>query len=117
MQNVNVKVQDVKLLGHPADFVEHDEMIRNRVGNVGIQTKGAPTAGFKSSGGDRVAAGEESHVVTLPDQFLGQIGHDPFSSPVQLGRAALHKRCYLSGGCNYASTLKFRRGRVVRAEL
>ena len=96
VQNVHVKVQDVKLLGHPADFVEHDEMIRNGVCNVGIKTKGALTAAFKSSGGDLVAAGEESHVVTLPDQFLGEIRYDPFSSPIQLGRAALHQRCYLS---------------------
>jgi hypothetical protein len=95
VQNVNVKVQDVKLLGHPADFVEHDEMIRNGVCNVGIKPKGALAAGFKSSGGDRVGAGEESHVVTLPDQFLGTIGDDPLSSPIQLGWAALHQRCYL----------------------
>jgi hypothetical protein len=90
VQNVHVEVKNVELLGHPADFVEHDEMIRNGVSHVGIKTKGAFTADLKSSGGDRVAAGEKSHVVALPDEFLGEIGDNPFSSAVQLGWAALH---------------------------
>ena len=52
VQNVNVKVQDVKPRGHLANFVEHNEMIRNGVCNVGIKTKGVLTASFKSSGGN-----------------------------------------------------------------
>ena len=96
MERVNVKVQDVELRGHPADLVEHDEMVRDRTSYGGIKTKGLFTAGLKSSGCDRVAAGEESDVVTLPDQFLGEIGDHALSSPIQLGWAALDQRCYLS---------------------
>ena len=95
VENVNVKMQDVKLLRHPTDLVEHDEMVRNRISYVGVKTKCLFTADLKSSGGDRVAAGEESHVVALADEFFGEIGDDPLSSSVQLGWAALHQRCYL----------------------
>src|ERR1700733_1204448 len=88
VENVNVKMQDVELLRHPTDLVEHDEMVRNRISYVGVKTKCLFTADLKSSRGDRVAAGEESHVVALPDEFLGEIGDDPLSSPVPLGWAA-----------------------------
>ena len=108
VENVNVKMQDVELLRHPTDLVEHDEMVGNRITYVGVKTKGLFTADLKSSGGDRVAAGEESHVVALPDQFLGEIGDDPLSSPVQLGWAALHQRCYLSDLHGFPEGLQLR---------
>ena len=108
MERVNVKVQDVELRGHPADLVEHDEMVGNRISYGGIKTKGLFTADLKSSGGDRVAAGEESHVVTLPDQFLGEIGNHALSSPVQLGWAAFHQRCYLSDLHGFPEGLQLR---------
>ena len=41
MERVNVKVQDVELRGHPTDFVEHDEMVGNRISYGGVKTKGA----------------------------------------------------------------------------
>ena len=47
-----------------------------------VKTKGLFTADLKSTGGDRVATGEESHVVALPDEFLGEVRDDSLSSPV-----------------------------------
>ena len=90
MENVNVKVQDVELRGHAADFVEHNEMIRNGISHGRVETESAFAADLKSSGGDRVAAGEEGHIMALPDQFLGKIGDDSLGSPIQLRRAAFH---------------------------
>ncbi len=71
MENVNVKVQHVELRGHAADFVEHNEMIRNGIRHGRVETESPFAADLKSSGGDRVAAGEEGHIMTLPDQFFG----------------------------------------------
>ena len=96
MENVNVKVQDVELRGHAADFVEHNEMIRNGISHGRVETQSPFAANVKSSGGDRVAAGEQGHVMALPNQFLGQVGNDSLSSPIQLGRTAFHQRRYLS---------------------
>jgi hypothetical protein len=67
VQNVHVEVEDVELLGHAADFVQHDEMIRNGVPHVGIETKSPFAADLKSSGGDRVAAGKKGYIMALPD--------------------------------------------------
>jgi hypothetical protein len=52
VQNVHVKVQDIELLGHPADLVEHDEMIGNRIVHARIETQRLFAADFKSSTGD-----------------------------------------------------------------
>jgi hypothetical protein len=71
MEDVNVKVQDVELGGPAADFVEHDEMIRNRISHGRVETKSAFAANLKSGGGYRVAAGEEGHIMTLAHQFFG----------------------------------------------
>jgi hypothetical protein len=57
-------------------------MVRNRISHTSVETKSPLAANLKSSGGDRVAAGEESHIVALPDQFLGEIGDDALSSAV-----------------------------------
>ncbi len=46
-------------------------------------------------GGDRIAAGKQGHVVTLPHQFFRQVGDDPFGAPVELRRHALTQRSNL----------------------
>ena len=82
--------------GHAAHLVEHDEMIRDGISHGRVETESPFAADLKSSGGDRVAAGEERHIVALPDQFLGKIRDDSLGSPVQLRWAAFHQWRYLS---------------------
>ena len=52
MENINVKMQDVELLGHGADFVEHDEMVGNGIRYGRVESESLFAADLKSSGRD-----------------------------------------------------------------
>ena len=39
----------------------------------------------------RITGGEQCHVMTQSDQFLGQPGHNPLGAAIQGGRHAFHQ--------------------------
>jgi hypothetical protein len=44
---------------------------------------------LEASGRDGISAGEQGHVVTEPNQFFGEVGHDAFRSSIEFRRNAL----------------------------
>ena len=95
VQNIDVKVQNIEPVGHAANPVEHHDVMSDGLPDVGIKPQGGPASGLQAGGGQRVPAGEQCHVVPLPDQFLGQIGHDPFGPAIKPRRTTFEQRSNL----------------------
>jgi hypothetical protein len=92
LEQVDMEMQDIELLGALAHRFHHQQVIGNRVAHAGIETQGNFAAGHQLGRRARVAAGEKSHVVTLSDQLLGEIGNDSFGTAVQLWRNSFVQR-------------------------
>src|SRR5262249_13174589 len=71
MKLVDMEMKNVELVGPFADFVEHDEIVRDRVSNRRREPKRRTCAGHEFGRGQRVTACKQSDAVTLPDEFLG----------------------------------------------
>ena len=92
MQDVDVKMQNVELVRDRAHLIEHHDMVGDRILDARIQTQGGLAERLEPGRRAGVAAGEQSHVVALPDQLLRQVGDDPFRAPIEPRRAALEER-------------------------
>ena len=90
-----MKVENVELIGSPADPVEHPEVIDERVLDLAVEPQSFLAAGLQASGGPRIAAGEQRHLVSLPNQFFRHIGDDPLGATVEPWRTAFVERRYL----------------------
>src|SRR5580700_3079678 len=90
-----MKVQYIEFSCSPADVFEHGEDGGALVADRGIQSQRLGTARHQLGTGHRVAAGEQRDLVSLPNQLLGKVRHDPLSATIQLGRHSLGKRGYL----------------------
>ena len=81
MELVDVEMQDVefiRLLAHP---VEHQHVVGNRVADIGVEPQRHRYARHQFGAGDRIAAGEQRHIVTQPDQLVGEIGDNSLAFP------------------------------------
>ena len=67
VEDVDVKVQDVELVGQGPNPVEHDHVIRNMILDRRIQSQRDFAAGLQVSGGARVPAGEQRYIMPLSD--------------------------------------------------
>ena len=85
MQDVEI----TRVLPHP---LEHQQMMRQRVAHIRVEAKRPWRAAIESRGGDRIATGEQRHVVALSDQLLGQVRNDALGAAVKARRDALGKR-------------------------
>jgi hypothetical protein len=65
--------------------------VRNDVAHGRIKAKRASTAGGQLGASDGVSACKESHVVTKPDKFFGQVENDPLSAAIEPRRNALNE--------------------------
>ena len=92
MQIVGVEMQDVEFMCSAPYPVKHREMMDQWILTAHVETQGGATARFQCGRGLRVAAGKKRHLVPKPDQFLGQIRHDPFGSAIEPRRTTLIKR-------------------------
>ena len=88
VQDVDMEVEGVELIGEGPDAVEHDDVGRNRILYARVQPQCGFAEGDEPGGGAGVAAGKQRHVVTLPHQLLGQIGDDALGASVKARRAA-----------------------------
>jgi hypothetical protein len=65
--------------------------VRNDVAHGRIKAKRASTAGGQLGASDGVSACKESHVVTKPDKFFGQVENDPLSAAIKPRRNAFNE--------------------------
>src|SRR4030095_14534159 len=83
---------DVEIVGATAHLVQHHEMVGHMVLDRRVEAQrhvGAPDQPVRRP---RIAAGEQGYIVSLTDEFLGQIRNDPLGAAVQARRAALGAR-------------------------
>jgi hypothetical protein len=67
VEDVDMEVQDVELIGHLSHLVEHDDVVGNGVLDARIKPQSELAAGLQAGGRPRISAGEQGHVMPLPD--------------------------------------------------
>jgi hypothetical protein len=82
MDEVGVKVQDVEAMRQALDLLEHGHMIGNVVPNCRVEAKRLLAAWYEGGGCVGVAACEQRDIVTLADQFVGEVGDHPFRAAI-----------------------------------
>src|SRR5215510_7665668 len=98
MQIVDVKVNDVEGRSALEHLFELKHVISERHLTIRIQAQRGFTWRNQSASSRRIAACEERQLMALFDQFLGQIGNNPFSPAVVKRRNSFVERRYL---CNF----------------
>ena len=84
LQEIDMEMNYVELIGPPADGVEHDKVAGDVIADAG-EPQALRNTGNKLGRGLRIATGEERDVVPLRNEFLGEIGHHPLGAAVELG--------------------------------
>jgi hypothetical protein len=85
MELVDVEMEQVELVRPLAHLVEHQQIIGDHIAHRGGEPKRRTRAGCEFRRGQRVAAGKQSHIMALPDEFFGQIRNDPLGASI-IGR-------------------------------
>ena len=89
---VEVEVQEVEIGGAPVDALQHHHVQRVGVAHRAVEPQRPRPRRFELRRRHRIAAGEQRHVVTERDQFLGQPGYHPLGAAIELGRDSLGQR-------------------------
>src|SRR5947199_9343793 len=89
-------MEDIEAGGILENPFEHADVVSKGI-DAASQAERLRATGDQFRSRLRVAAGEQGYLVALSDQFLGQVGHHPFSAALQLGGGALVKGGALSG--------------------
>ncbi|OIQ63792.1 hypothetical protein GALL_546660 [mine drainage metagenome] len=100
---IDMEMQDVEFILTAIDQFHHTIISRDPILDAGIQAQRLLAHRREGGGGDRIAAGEQGHIMTHRDQFLGQRINHPLGSAVQFGRDRLEKRRYLSNTHKYGA--------------
>ena len=83
LELVDMEMDDVKFLGsfvHPA---HHQHEIGNRIAHRAIEPQRHGNTGDEVGRSDRVAAGEQRHVMAEADEFFRKIRNDPLSAAIK----------------------------------
>jgi hypothetical protein len=83
MDQVDMKVQHIEILGALPDLLEHHDMIGQSILDPGIEPQSRLGTGDQAGRRLRIAAGEKGHVVTLPHQLFRQKRYDSLGAAVQ----------------------------------
>ena len=100
MQIVNVEMNNVELCCTLEHAFEHHRLVGQFVDALVVQTQRALASRHQPRLGHRVSAREKRHLVTLVDQFLGEVRYNPFRTSVIFRRYAFKKRRHLSNSHN-----------------
>ena len=92
LELVDMEVQDVEVVGALAHAIEHQHVIGDRIDDAGVEPQRLGHAGHEIGRRDRIAAGEQRHVVAERDQLFGQVGDDPLGAAIKPWRHALDQR-------------------------
>jgi len=96
VQIIYMKMDEVKRRCLPKYLIEQHHAMRQLIHTLIIQAQRARTGGYQARLGDRISTGKQSHLMSLADEFLRQIGNNPFSATVTLGWHAFEEGSYLS---------------------
>jgi hypothetical protein len=95
MQKIEVKMNDIEFRREAEHLLQHDEVMNQGVAVLRIQTQGMRYRWSQPGTSPGVAAGEQGDIVTLTDQFFGQIGNDAFGTTVEFWWNAFDQWGYL----------------------
>ena len=86
MKIVDVKVNDVEFVASNQfdDLVEHHKMMRELIDTPFVESQRSGTARNKPCICDRITASEQSDIVTLVNQLLGEIRNDALGTAIEL---------------------------------
>ena len=94
MNVIGMKVNNVKTRRPLEHLFEHNVVMSKRVKYI-VETQGSSAPRYQLRRSDRVAAGEESDLVSLPHQLLSQIGNYPLGAAIGSRRHTLVQRGHL----------------------
>jgi hypothetical protein len=92
LQVPTVKVHQIELLGELGDLLEQSYFVGKGFRHRPILSERTRRTDHQPGRSSRVLAGEQSHLVTLAHQLLGEIGDDSLGPPVLVGRDTLEER-------------------------
>jgi hypothetical protein len=96
VQIVHMEVHDVELIHALEQLLELQDVMRELIHALLIGSQRPAARRNELRRGHRIAARHERDVVTLPHEFLGEVRHDAFRTPITSGRYAFHERGDLS---------------------
>ena len=96
MQQIDMEMERIKLVGPLPHRIQHHHMIRYGVDDTRGQSQRRRRNRNKLSRCLRIAAREQGHFMPLMHQRLCEIGDDPFGTPIKLGRHTFSKGSDLS---------------------
>jgi hypothetical protein len=90
---VQVRVDEIEATGGGATVGETrgDRPVHQRIAYFGRSPEGRIDGGNQVSGGRRVAARKQRHLMTAPNQLLGQQGDDPLGPSITCRRDRLER--------------------------
>src|SRR5437868_4322946 len=97
-------MDDIEVRRGLEDSFQHQEVRRQPIDRVWIESNSRWTRWNESGARHRVTAGKESDVMSLPYQFFRKVVNDAFGSSLKFGRHAFIKRRYLCDS-HYAATI------------
>lgn len=71
MQQIDVEMQDIKLMRAAANFLQHHHLMRQLVLDRRVKPQRDVRAGYEPGVGDGVAAGKKRDFVALCNKFFG----------------------------------------------
>ena len=87
MQIIDVKVDNIELVSALKHLLKHCDVVRKSVDRF-IQTQRARAGGNQLRFRPRIATCKKGHIFTDANEFISQIGDDPFCSAVTVRRHA-----------------------------
>ena len=73
MKLIDVEMQNVKVLCGVADPVQHQHVVGDGIADVRVEPDRGGNAADELRARDRIATGEQGHLVTHPDQLFRQV--------------------------------------------
>ena len=113
---VEVAMDDVELDRTIEHLVEHRQMVRQGVAQRSVQPEAARRQGTRVGAGDRIAAGEQRHLVAAPVKLTAQLGDELVQVPAvgPRTRSARSRHRPWAGHVPWAgATWAMRSGRVI----
>ena len=99
---IGVEMQHVELAGTLPYLLQHQYIVGEWIADLRIETQASLGASDKFRRSLGVTAGKQGDLMTLPYEFLRDVGDDPFGPPVQLWRHRFYKGCNL---CDFHAAL------------
>jgi hypothetical protein len=95
MDQIDMEVNNVEVVGAGVHLVHQQHIVRQTVARVRVKPQCTRNNGNKFGCGPGIATGEQSNIMTAPNQIFRQPGNDALCSAVKLWRHALYQRCNL----------------------